>query len=108
MSDVENTQDDPTKAELYEKAQALDIDGRSSMDKDELAAAIAAAEKPTDEPPADERDEENEPPVGYEELNELLRQAFHAGTRATDGPTPNLSSDEVRQAILRATGVDVG
>lgn len=37
-------QDDPTKDELYEKAQELDIDGRSTMDKAELEAAVAAAE----------------------------------------------------------------
>jgi cation transport regulator ChaB len=30
-----------TKAELYERAKALDIDGRSNMSKGELAAAIA-------------------------------------------------------------------
>lgn len=30
----------PTKAELYEEAQELDIEGRSSMDKDELAEAV--------------------------------------------------------------------
>ena len=33
-----------TKAELYERAQELDIEGRGDMTKDELAAAIAAAE----------------------------------------------------------------
>ena len=33
-----------TKAELYERAQVLDIEGRGDMTKDELAAAIAAAE----------------------------------------------------------------
>jgi hemerythrin superfamily protein len=33
-----------TKSELYEKAQQLDIEGRSSMRKDELAQAVAAAE----------------------------------------------------------------
>ena len=33
-----------TQAELYKRAQALDIEGRSDMTKDELAAAIAEAE----------------------------------------------------------------
>lgn len=32
-----------SKADLYEKAQELDIDGRSAMSKDELVAAIAEA-----------------------------------------------------------------
>lgn len=35
----------PTKGELYERAQELDIEGRSDMDKDELEAAIAEAER---------------------------------------------------------------
>ena len=35
--------EEPTKAELYTEAQALEVEGRSTMDKDELAAAIAAA-----------------------------------------------------------------
>jgi hypothetical protein len=30
-----------TKAELYERAKKLDIEGRSKMNKDELAEAIA-------------------------------------------------------------------
>lgn len=33
----------PTKKELYEKATILDIEGRSSMSKEELAEAIAKA-----------------------------------------------------------------
>ena len=31
----------PTKQELYERAKELDIDGRSSMTKEQLAEAIA-------------------------------------------------------------------
>jgi hypothetical protein len=31
-----------TKAELYEKARELEIDGRSQMSKDELAEAVLA------------------------------------------------------------------
>ena len=34
-----------TKAELYERAKQLEIEGRSKMTKDELAAAVAAAER---------------------------------------------------------------
>jgi hypothetical protein len=33
----------PSKAELYREAQRLDVEGRSKMTKDELAAAISAA-----------------------------------------------------------------
>lgn len=43
-----------TKKELYEKATELDIAGRSSMDKDELAAAIDEATGSTPEPVVDE------------------------------------------------------
>src|SRR5262245_14819 len=39
----------PTKAELYERAQSLDIPGRSTMSAEELAAAIAEAEAPEGE-----------------------------------------------------------
>jgi hypothetical protein len=35
--------DGMTRDELYEKAKELDITGRSSMSKDELAEAVAAA-----------------------------------------------------------------
>lgn len=35
---------DLTKAELYEQATELDIAGRSTMDKDELAKAVAEAQ----------------------------------------------------------------
>jgi len=37
------TEKEPTKAELVEQARDLDIEGRSSMDKDELAEAVADA-----------------------------------------------------------------
>lgn len=40
----EDQSDDPTKAELYDKAQELDIEGRSKMDKDELEEAVEDAE----------------------------------------------------------------
>lgn len=42
-TDPSALQDDRTKDELYEEAQRLDIEGRSEMTKDELAAAITAA-----------------------------------------------------------------
>ena len=42
-----NQQADPTKAELYERAQAAGIPGRSSMTKDELRDALAAEDSPS-------------------------------------------------------------
>lgn len=38
-----------TKAELYERAQELDIEGRSTMDKNELEKAIEEAEDAEDD-----------------------------------------------------------
>lgn len=43
--DGDDGDDDPTKAELLEEARELEIDGRSSMKKDELAAAIEDAKQ---------------------------------------------------------------
>lgn len=40
----EELADEKTRDELYERAKALDIEGRSDMDKEELAEAVAAAE----------------------------------------------------------------
>ena len=42
-------QAEPTKEELLEEARALEVEGRSNMNKDELAGAVAAAKG---EPPA--------------------------------------------------------
>lgn len=36
--------EEPTRDELYEQAKALDIEGRSDMNKDELAAAVEQAQ----------------------------------------------------------------
>jgi hypothetical protein len=46
-----------TKEELYEKAQELDVEGRSDMNKAELAAAVAAAEAEKDSAPAHDHGE---------------------------------------------------
>jgi len=42
---TDDDDDDPTKTELMVEARELDIAGRSSMDKDELAAAVAEAKE---------------------------------------------------------------
>lgn len=41
---VEGSRGGPSKADLEERAAELDIEGRSSMNKDELAKAIEEAE----------------------------------------------------------------
>ena len=43
-SETDTAADEPTKQELYEQAQELDIDGRSKMDKVELQEAVKEAE----------------------------------------------------------------
>jgi hypothetical protein len=48
-TESETTSDEVTKAELYEQAQELDIEGRSSMDKEELTEAIEEAESSEDD-----------------------------------------------------------
>jgi uncharacterized membrane protein required for colicin V production len=40
FEDAVDLRDSATKAELYEQAKELDIEGRASMTKDELVAAI--------------------------------------------------------------------
>lgn len=39
---AEALEEEESREDLYKKAQALDIEGRSKMDKDELAEAVAA------------------------------------------------------------------
>lgn len=43
--DAASGDDEPTKSELMERAKSLDVQGRSSMNKDELEKAVAAAEE---------------------------------------------------------------
>ena len=42
---VEHYEEDLTKAELEQRARQLDVEGRSSMDKEELAEAVASSER---------------------------------------------------------------
>lgn len=51
--------DDATKSELAERAAELNIEGRSSMSKDELVTAVAEAES-TDPSIGDAPDEEDD------------------------------------------------
>jgi cation transport regulator ChaB len=43
LKDGDGSSGGPTKDELYEKAKELDVEGRSSMSKDELARAVDRA-----------------------------------------------------------------
>lgn len=51
--DVVVVDDDVTKEELYERATELGISGRSTMSKEQLAAALAAAEQDDANPKKD-------------------------------------------------------
>lgn len=43
MHEMQSEHDEPTKKELYDEAKKLDVDGRSTMSKDELADAVEEA-----------------------------------------------------------------
>src|SRR4051812_34449126 len=57
--------DEPTKDELLERARELDVAGRSSMDKSELAEAIAAAEGAANDVQADQVESVGQHLIGY-------------------------------------------
>lgn len=85
--DVEDLVEDHTKDELYERAQELDIDGRSDMNKDELAAAVAEAEIAL-EASQESSEGAGDPGTGEEdEGGGLTSEQYHA-----------MSADEVKAA----------
>lgn len=74
---------EPTKAELYEKAQDLEVEGRSQMDKDELQQAIHQAET--------------------EQLDELTRDQLYEKAQALEiEGRSQMNKDELKQAIQSA------
>lgn len=73
---------EPTKQELYQQAQELDIDGRSQMNKDELQDAIAEAEINLENQTRDEL---------YQQAKEL----------DIDGRS-QMNKDELKQAVAKA------
>jgi hypothetical protein len=74
---------EPTKAELYEKAQDLEVEGRSQMDKDELQQAIHQAEA--------------------EQLDELTRDQLYEKAQALEiEGRSQMNKDELKQAIQSA------
>lgn len=77
-----NSDSEPTKEELYEQAQEMDISGRSSMNKDELKQAIQSAQ--ADDNELDEKTRE-----------ELYEQAQELGIEGRS----NMNKDELKDAI---------
>lgn len=66
--------DEPTKQELYEAAQDLNVSGRSKMDKDELKKAVQAEKSHNDgDSGSDDSDSDDEPTQQelYEEAKDL-------------------------------------
>lgn len=100
----------PTRDELYARAQALDIEGRSEMDKDELEAAVAKAEGDSDAAPAPEgpRDplrpadtatgSRTAPPPPPADQPGVGRPALD---RSAPGPRPNLDVNRVGAEVDR-------
>lgn len=74
----ESAGDEPTKEELLEQARELNVEGRSSMSKDELAEAVESEESVTKE--------------------ELLERAREAGVEGRS----SMSKDELRKALQEA------
>jgi hypothetical protein len=102
--------DGPTKDELYEKAQDLDIEGRSEMTKDELADAIEAAEGSSDAPeatasapgPLRPAQEATNPKVaGPPPVADQPGLGRAANPTPAPGPTPNLGVDRIGSEIQR-------
>jgi trans-2-enoyl-CoA reductase len=81
--DASESDSEPTKAELYEKAQDLEVEGRSQMDKDELQQAIHQAEA--------------------EQLDELTRDQLYEKAQALEiEGRSQMNKDELKQAIQSA------
>lgn len=85
------TNEETTKEELYQEAQDLDIDGRSSMNKDELADAVEAEKNggTTGEPldPQDIPDSDSGGNVSNPEANNLGERHPDAENRGDEDPT---------------------
>lgn len=102
--------DDLTKDELYERAQEADIEGRSEMTKDELIEALTDAD--TDAPaPAAAPVNPLRPPVSStgSQVAPVPGRADQPGLGRASvaerdprlGPTPNVGSSRIGEAISR-------
>jgi hemerythrin superfamily protein len=83
---IQTTQKELTKDELYERAQELDIEGRSSMTKDELADAVQTKETGPDAVRL------------ILEQHEQIRDRFSAFESLSDRPSQK-KEDTVREII---------
>lgn len=106
-----NAPEGPTKDELYERAQELDIEGRSEMTKDELQSALDAAEGSTDadaaplapsplRPAQDATNAKTADAPGRADQPGLGRASVAERDPAA-GPRRNVSSSRIGEAIER-------
>lgn len=110
MTDAQTLEDEKTRDELYERAQELDIEGRSEMDKPELAAAVAAAEGSDDgsggaQIPGPNRPAQgatNPKVAGPPPVADQPGLGRPANPDPVPGPTPNLGVDRVGAEVTRA------
>lgn len=83
--------EEPTKEELYEKAQELDIEGRSTMDKAELAEAVAAAEAGETEPATESDSTESDTADGFQPSHSEEDLAAQAETEIEPDAVENVT-----------------
>lgn len=84
--------DEATRAELYERARELDIDGRSSMNRSELEEAVGAAQAHADSAPTTAG-------ARFEAFARLAADRAAGEFR----PTPTILTDEERRLHVRQT-----
>lgn len=110
--DASTLEDEKTRDELYAKAQELDIEGRSDMDKHELAEAVANAENASSgestggaEPPAPGRPAQgatNPKVAGPPPVADQPGLGRPANPVDIPGPEPRMGSAGVGSAVERA------
>lgn len=93
--------DDRTKDELYERATELDIQGRSDMNKDELARAIAEEEDGTPATPTSGPVSPLTPPAPAPADQPGVGRPANAERDPSLGPVPNVSASRIGEAIRR-------
>lgn len=93
----------PTAKQLYERAQELDIPGRSNMNKTQLEEAIAAATAADPAPPVEEESVEQEEAVVREPTDEELGMA-----RRVRPPRRGRNIYRNREKAARMRRIEVG
>jgi hypothetical protein len=90
--------DEPTKEELYTRATELEVEGRSGMNKDELAAAVEDAEGSQGGIAADV----STPVVDEGDSGPAATSENVAGETATTGPDDASAEDASAAEVIEA------